>query len=105
MRISLANQVYGKLYLTYDFFFDKYLKSFAFFIFQADEFEVGSLFNYGSKKQSLNHLLNFQFEPRNFAGSKNINLGRGSNPHMSRKRNDPMTRRPKYSKEQYLQAK
>lgn len=67
---------------------------------QADEFEVGSLFNYGSKKQSLNHLLNFQFEPRNFVGQRN----RGSTGPISRKRNDPLKRRPKYSKEQYLQA-
>lgn len=66
---------------------------------QADEFEVGSVFNHGSKKQNLNHLLNFQFEPRAFAGN-NTN-GSRNNPH---KRNEPMMRRTKFSKEQYLQA-
>ena len=40
-----------------------------------DEFEVGSVFNAGSKKQNISHLLNFQFEPRgsqasNGAGKK-----------------------------------
>lgn len=29
-----------------------------------DEFEVGSVFNSGSKKQNISHLMNFQFEPR-----------------------------------------
>jgi hypothetical protein len=62
-----------------------------------DEFEVGSLFNYGSKKQSLTHLINFQFEPRNFATNNSRNI--------ARKGNQPMTRRQKYNKEQYLQAK
>jgi len=61
-----------------------------------DEFEVGSLFNYGSKKQSLTHLINFQFEPRNFATNNSRNI--------ARKGNQPMTRRQKYNKEQYLQA-
>ena len=27
-----------------------------------DEFEVGSVFNSGSKKQNISHLMNFQFE-------------------------------------------
>ena len=29
-----------------------------------DEFEVGSVFNSGSKKHNISHLMNFQFEPR-----------------------------------------
>ena len=43
-----------------------------------DEFEVGSVFNSGSKKQNISHLMNFQFEPRGSqtnkksAGSKNF---------------------------------
>jgi hypothetical protein len=69
--------------------------------FQDDEYEVGSLYNFGSKKQNLNHLINFQFEPRPFS----VNKGRGPNHQMPRKRNEMMIRRPKYSKEQYLQAK
>ena len=35
-----------------------------------DEFEVGSVFNAGSKKQNINHLLNFQFEPRGSQANK-----------------------------------
>ena len=43
-----------------------------------DEFEVGSVFNSGSKKQNISHLMNFQFEPRGSqtnkksSGSKNF---------------------------------
>lgn len=59
-----------------------------------DEFEVGSVFNSGSKKQNISHLMNFQFEPR---GSQ-TNKKSGSN-HFFRKSSGP-----KYNKEQYLQA-
>ena len=45
-----------------------------------DEFEVGSVFNSGSKKQNISHLMNFQFEPR---GSQ-TNKKSGSN-HFFRK--------------------
>jgi len=37
-------------------------------VMKEDEFEAGSIFNPGSKKQNLSHLLNFQYEPR---GNKN----------------------------------
>ena len=40
-----------------------------------DEFEVGSVFNSGSKKQNISHLMNFQFEPR---GSQTNNKKSGS---------------------------
>jgi len=64
-------------------------------VMKDDEFEVGSVFNAGSKKQNLNHLLNFQFEPRGNHGKKNLGKGRGRNFSDGR---------PKYNKEQYLQA-
>ena len=69
-------------------------------VMKEDEFEVGSVFNAGSKKQNLNHLLNFQFEPR---GSKSKNH-QGSSGSRVRKFSDSKGR-PKYNKEQYLQAK
>lgn len=57
-----------------------------------DEFEVGSVFNAGSKKQNINHLLNFQFEPR-------------SHKHAPKFRNSSdSSKKPKYNKEQFLQA-
>jgi len=68
-------------------------------VMKEDEFEVGSVFNAGSKKQNLNHLLNFQFEPR---GSKSKNH-QGSSGSRVRKFSDSKGR-PKYNKEQYLQA-
>merc|ERR550532_1497857 len=52
-----------------------------------------------AKKQNLNHLLNFQFEPR---GSKSKNH-QGSSGSRVRKFSDSKGR-PKYNKEQYLQA-
>ena len=65
-----------------------------------DEFEVGSVFNAGSKKQSLNHLLNFQFEPRS-------GIGNSSNrtKHHGKNRQRNVSTKTKYNKEQYLQAK
>lgn len=63
-----------------------------------DEFEVGSVFNAGSKKQNLNHLLNFQFEPRNNSSSGRKHHGK------NRHRNVSDAKKPKYNKEQYLQA-
>lgn len=69
-------------------------------VMKDDEFEVGSVFNAGSKKQNLNHLLNFQFEPRGNHGKKNLSHQRGGK---SRGRNYS-DGRPKYNKEQYLQA-
>lgn len=63
-------------------------------VISDDEFEVGSVFNPGSKKQNLNHLLNFQFEPRD-AKTKRFNMHHRSNGGGNK---------PKYNKEQYLQA-
>lgn len=64
-----------------------------------DEFEVGSVFNPGSKKQNYSHLLKFEFEPR--GSSKNKKNHHEGNNH--RRGNE--ARRPRYNKEQYLQAK
>jgi len=67
---------------------------------KADEFEVGSIFNQGSKKQSLNHLLNFNYTSRHSVSSP-----RGRGDYRSfRAHTDATKRRPKYKKEQYLQA-
>lgn len=52
--------------------------------------ELGSVFLQGSKKQSLNHLLNFHFK----SGENTLNVG----PRMN------STLKPKYKKEQFLQA-
>ena len=65
-------------------------------VISEDEFEVGSVFNAGSKKQNLNHLLNFQFEPRS---------SRKQQGGKNRRRNVSGAKKPKYNKEQYLQAK
>ena len=72
-------------------------------VMKEDEFEAGSIFNPGSKKQNLSHLLNFQYEPR---GNKNkLSLNR---EHYHGGRNTGKqyrARKPAYNKEQYLQAK
>jgi len=71
---------------------------------EADEFEVGSLYSPGSKKQSLNHLLNFQYAPRTDqqrGGGRSNAADR--RPRQNKKQQQPVYR-PKYSKEQYLQA-
>ena len=66
--------------------------------------EFGSVFSQGSKKQTLNHLLNFHYEPRDVAdngwhsGNKGAGSGKG-------KRWLNSTVKHKYNKEQYLQAK
>ena len=72
---------------------------------EADEFEVGSLYKAGSKKQSLNHLLSFQFAPR--PGGTDARGGGSAVRHNGK------FRRPqqpggqvsaRYRKEHYLQA-
>jgi len=67
-----------------------------------DEFEVGSVFNHGSKKQNLNHLLNFQFEPR--SGAAKLPKSSGNRKSKSSKNREIEAYKPKYNKEQYLQA-
>jgi len=81
-------------------------------ITKVDEFEAGSVFHRGSKKENLNHLLNFQFEPRgnrhhhrlhpgeSAGGQRRFNnRGGGKN-----KKGLDVAPRSKYNKEQYLQA-
>jgi len=62
-----------------------------------DEFEVGSVFNAGSKKQNINHLLNFQFEPRGSQANK-------KSANNTKQKFFSKSSGPKYNKEQYLQA-
>ncbi|CAG9760781.1 unnamed protein product [Ceutorhynchus assimilis] len=70
---------------------------------EFDEPELGSVFLPGSKKQSLNHLLNFSFAPRE-------NAHQGSYYHPERvdgnKKGEKLlaTRKHKYNKEHFLQA-
>ena len=77
----------------------------------ADEFEAGSVFHAGSKKQNLNHLLNFQFEPRGQKGGQGGGgRGGGAGNYVSsrgggKKRGQDLMPKPKYIKEQYRQAK
>ena len=71
----------------------------------ADEFEAGSVFRVGSKKQSLNHLLNFQFEPRGQKQAHNQQGGNGRYNQRGKKKTQDLALKPKYVKEQYLQAK
>ena len=72
----------------------------------ADESEVGSVFNHGSKKHNMNHLLNFQFEPRGTNQFGRNQQGRSQyHHHGSARKNKNITYRPTYKKEQYLQAK
>lgn len=71
-------------------------------IASADEFEAGSVFHPGSKKQNLNHLLNFQFEPRGQKQGQN-HQGRAAYQR-GKKRAQDYAPKPKYIKEQYLQA-
>lgn len=68
---------------------------------RADESEVGSLFNSGSKKHNANHLLNFQYESR--GTNRQVTGGGHRSNGGARRRNNSY--RPVYSKEQYLQAK
>lgn len=67
-----------------------------------DEFELGSVFNPGSKKQNYNHLLNFQYSPRgpapNSRGHYNNRGSRGKANHYYA----PI--RKHYNKSHYLQA-
>ena len=72
-------------------------------VMKEDEFEAGSIFNPGSKKQNLSHLLNFQYEPR---GNKN-KVGHNRENYLGgrKKCNKYGMKKPTYNKEQYLQAK
>ena len=72
---------------------------------QAELAEPGSVMVHGSKKQSLNHLLNFRYEPREMQsgtrshGKSMKGFFRNSNRWL------PPVQRHKYNKEQFLQAR
>lgn len=68
---------------------------------EFEEPELGSVFSPGSKKQSLNHLLNFSFAPReNHQGS--YQPGRNGTNQQGAKW--LVTKKHKYNKEHFLQA-
>lgn len=74
---------------------------------EEDVAEYGSVMVQGSKKQNLNHLLNFHYEPRDMRGiSSTWSPGRLTNKY-NRNSNRwlPPVQRHKYNKEQFLQAK
>jgi Zinc finger, C3HC4 type (RING finger) len=62
----------------------------------AFESEVNSIYSPGSKKQSLNHLLNFHYAPREHGDAPNyVKAGNHNSGYRSK---------PRYNKEQFLQA-
>lgn len=76
-------------------------------VVEDQEAEIGSVFIPGSKKQNLNHLLNFHYAPRDNALQwRSVGGQRWS--HASGNRNSGIlamsNHRHKYNKEQYLQA-
>ena len=73
-------------------------------VIKEDEFEAGSIFNPGSKKQNLSHLLNFQYEPRGNKNKSNKNNRDSNYNGTARKGAKYYAPRPRYNKEQYLQA-
>ncbi|KOC64579.1 RING finger protein 10, partial [Habropoda laboriosa] len=68
--------------------------------------EPGSVVVQGSKKQNLNHLLNFHYEPREMQGGSGTWSHGRSIKGFSRNSNRwlPPVQRHKYNKEQFLQA-
>lgn len=67
--------------------------------------ELGSVMVPGSKKQNLNHLLNFHYEPREVQGSSGgWSYGRSSKNYNNSNRWLPPVQRHKYNKELFLQA-
>ena len=71
--------------------------------FTDEPYEVGSVFNHGSKKSNLNHLLNFQYEPRGNQRSKNNNYN-NNNRRSLPVYNINHASKAKHNKEQYLHA-
>jgi len=69
---------------------------------QEDEFELGSVFNQGSKKQNYNHLLNFQYSPRGPA--PNSTRGRNTRDSRVSSKHYQAPVRKSYNKSHYLQA-
>ncbi|KAL2721086.1 RING finger protein 10 [Vespula maculifrons] len=75
-------------------------------VVEIETAEFGSVMAQGSKKQNLNHLLNFHYEPRDMqSGSDTWRMGNASKGY-NRNSNRwlPPVQRHKYNKEQFLQA-
>ncbi|XP_076282228.1 E3 ubiquitin-protein ligase RNF10 [Lasioglossum baleicum] len=75
-------------------------------VVQTEIAEHGSVVVQGSKKQNLNHLLNFHYEPREMQGGSGVWSHGKSTKGYSRNSNRwlPPVQRHKYNKEQFLQA-
>lgn len=75
-------------------------------VVEDESAELGSVMVQGSKKQNLNHLLNFHYAPRDmqsrsghWSNTRTSSYNRNSNRWL------PTVQRHKYNKEQFLQAK
>jgi len=66
--------------------------------------ELGSLYNPGSKKQNLSHLLNFQFSPRGGGVGRGRAGGGGRRGRDSQPTQHYTPPKPRYNTAQYLQA-
>ncbi|XP_076662328.1 E3 ubiquitin-protein ligase RNF10 [Halictus rubicundus] len=75
-------------------------------VVQTEIAEHGSVVVQGSKKQNLNHLLNFHYEPREMQGGSGVWSHGKSTKGYTRNSNRwlPPVQRHKYNKEQFLQA-
>lgn len=75
-------------------------------VVDGESAELGSVMVPGSKKQNLNHLLNFHYEPREMQGGSGAWSYGKSMKGFSRNSNRwlPPVQRHKYNKEQFLQA-
>lgn len=71
-------------------------------VVEDESAELGSVMVQGSKKQNLNHLLNFHYAPRDVQGGWSHGRS-GYSSHNNRWL--PAVQRHKYNKEQFLQAK
>lgn len=69
------------------------------------EYKLNSLCTSGSKKQNLNHLLNFNYGPKEYDNYSGLNVfGRNGHGNNSNNNNRSLVKKHKYNKEQYLQA-
>ncbi|KAI4495232.1 hypothetical protein M0804_001433 [Polistes exclamans] len=74
-------------------------------VVESEVAEFGSVMAQGSKKQNLNHLLNFHYEPRDMrSGSDTWRVGSVNKGNRNSNRWLPPVQRHKYNKEQFLQA-
>ena len=71
---------------------------------QADEWELGSLYNSGGKKPNYNHLLNFQYSQRSGAEARGNRRGQGQVQRFGKKKHREEEHRPRYDHTHYLQA-